>query len=151
MRVVRGETTVDPSGARIVAMKSSFVETSTPQALLNYANRRWGQRVLDIGCGARAPTVELASRVGGEGHVIGLDLSQQVVEHAMRHESSSERGNLNFVLADAQWIDPGTQRGFAPPAPHWHAFGGRGGVAILDRRPSRRLSTPCRQEQAAIR
>jgi precorrin-6B methylase 2 len=44
-------------------------------ALLAFAEPRAGERVVDIGCGCGAPTLEFARAVGPSGSVAGLDIS----------------------------------------------------------------------------
>jgi len=46
-----------------------------PVALLGLAAPRAGERVVDIGCGCGAPTLEFARAVGPSGRVAGLDIS----------------------------------------------------------------------------
>jgi SAM-dependent methyltransferase len=45
------------------------------EALLAFAAPRAGERVVDIGCGCGAPTLEFARAVGASGRVAGLDIS----------------------------------------------------------------------------
>lgn len=59
-----------------------------------------GESVLDVGCGAGATTLALASRVGPNGSVTGIDLSPQLLERARERSSAIER--VRFVEADAQ-------------------------------------------------
>ena len=39
-----------------------------------------GERVLDIGCGAGATTIEIAQRIGADGCAVGVDISHPLVE-----------------------------------------------------------------------
>lgn len=57
-----------------------------------------GERVLDIGCGTGATTVELAERVGPSGSVLGVDISQPMLEAARRRRAA----NASFTEGDAQ-------------------------------------------------
>jgi ubiquinone/menaquinone biosynthesis C-methylase UbiE len=41
-----------------------------------------GSRVIDIGCGPGVDTIELAGRVGPQGHVIGIDADPRMVAAA---------------------------------------------------------------------
>lgn len=46
------------------------------------ADARSGEQVLDIGCGSGTSTFALARQVGTAGHVLGVDISEQLVEVA---------------------------------------------------------------------
>jgi SAM-dependent methyltransferase len=69
-----------------------------------------GQRVLDLGCGSGRTTLELASRVGPSGEVVGLDISAEML--ARGHERAARLGarNIEFLHADVQVHDFGTDR-----------------------------------------
>ena len=58
-----------------------------------------GNRVIDVGCGCGATTIELARRVGPKGHVIGIDVSSPMLARA--RERAGVDLPLSFVLADA--------------------------------------------------
>ena len=49
------------------------------KALLDLAAPQPGERVLDIGCGGGTTVLELAARIGPDGHVLGADIAQQSV------------------------------------------------------------------------
>jgi SAM-dependent methyltransferase len=61
-----------------------------------------GERVLDIGCGTGATTMALASLVGKNGHVIGIDISEQLLTRAEERKSKSQTEQAHYQLADAQ-------------------------------------------------
>jgi ubiquinone/menaquinone biosynthesis C-methylase UbiE len=67
---------------------------------------RFGERVLDLGCGAGWASRILARMVGGEaggsGHVVGLDISDEMVRRA--RAASDEFPNLTFVHGSAESI-----------------------------------------------
>ena len=67
--------------------------------LLDLADARPGEFVLDIGCGGGATTVEFASRVAPEGEALGVDVSEALLRHA--RERAPEDVPARFVLADA--------------------------------------------------
>jgi SAM-dependent methyltransferase len=70
------------------------------QAALAAADIQPGQRVLDIGCGSGATSLEIAPRVGAAGAVVGVDLSPQLLQVA--RERAREAGiAADFVEADA--------------------------------------------------
>ncbi len=56
-----------------------------------------GERVLDIGCGAGATTVQLAAAVGPTGTAVGMDISRPLLEIARRRAPA-----LTFLEGDAQ-------------------------------------------------
>lgn len=58
-----------------------------------------GQRLLDIGCGTGLMLEELARAVGDEGHVTGLDLSDDML--ALAHARVEGRGNVDLVKGPA--------------------------------------------------
>jgi ubiquinone/menaquinone biosynthesis C-methylase UbiE len=69
------------------------------EALFARAEAASGERVLDIGCGCGATTVELARRVGPTGHVLGLDLSAPMLARA--RERMPAGASAVFAAADA--------------------------------------------------
>lgn len=73
--------------------------------LLDVAGIRRGQKVLDIGCGCGATTMEIAQRVGGSGRAVGLDISRPMLARA--RERSEDKGvtNIAFIEADAADYD----------------------------------------------
>ena len=66
------------------------------------AGIRAGEHVLDVGCGCGDTTIELARRVGPDGRVVGLDLSQAMLEQGRRAAEAAGARNVAFLRADAQ-------------------------------------------------
>ncbi|GHE64575.1 methyltransferase [Camelimonas fluminis] len=64
-----------------------------------------GQRLLDVGCGCGANTLELATQAGPQGAAVGVDISAPMLARA--RELAAEQGvaNASFVEADAQIAD----------------------------------------------
>lgn len=52
------------------------------QAAIEAAASATGERVLDVGCGAGASSLDLAARVGATGHVLGVDISEPLIGRA---------------------------------------------------------------------
>jgi SAM-dependent methyltransferase len=52
------------------------------QAAIEAAAPATGERVLDVGCGAGASSLALASRVGAGGQVLGVDISEPLIGRA---------------------------------------------------------------------
>ncbi|MDY6923928.1 MAG: class I SAM-dependent methyltransferase [Pseudomonadota bacterium] len=83
------------------------------QALLDRVNRPVGDivadradpgagaRVLDIGCGAGATTLDMAGRVGPNGRAVGVDVSEALLDLARDRARAEAVGNVDFVRADA--------------------------------------------------
>lgn len=69
-------------------------------ALLKAANVASGERVLDIGCGCGATTLEFARATGPKGRVVGVDISVPMVGRA-RERAAAEGSNATFEIADA--------------------------------------------------
>jgi ubiquinone/menaquinone biosynthesis C-methylase UbiE len=69
------------------------------ERLFERAEAATGERVLDIGCGCGATTIELARRVGPAGGVLGLDLSAPMLARA--RERTPAGAPATFVKADA--------------------------------------------------
>lgn len=83
-----------PNEARLDAMVSVF-----GQAAIEAAAPATGERVLDIGCGAGASSRALATRVGASGQVLGVDISEPLIDRA-RAVSAPDTPVL-FQVADA--------------------------------------------------
>jgi len=60
---------------------------------------RPGERILDLGCGSGATTVELCGAVGPEGHVTGADVSADQIAAARARPGNAR---AEFVIGDAQ-------------------------------------------------
>ena len=69
------------------------------ELLLTRAGIRTGERIIDVGCGCGASTIELAGRVGAQGRVMGVDISAPMLARA--RERAPTDLPLAFVLADA--------------------------------------------------
>ena len=84
--------------ARLDAMMAVF-----GQAAIEAAAPTTGERVLDVGCGAGASSLALAARVGAEGHVLGVDISEALIGRA-RALAPQDTPAL-FQVADASSIE----------------------------------------------
>lgn len=68
-------------------------------AAIRAANAQPGEQILDIGCGSGTSTFPLAERVGPGGHVLGVDISGQLVEVA--RAAAPAGAPVEFLCADA--------------------------------------------------
>jgi SAM-dependent methyltransferase len=69
-------------------------------ALLAFAAPRARDRVVDIGCGCGAPTLEFARAVGPSGRVVGLDISGPMLAEGERRASTAGVANVDWRQAD---------------------------------------------------
>ena len=59
-----------------------------------------GESVIDIGCGAGSTTLQLAERAGPSGSVLGLDISQTMIDGARAHAASMGAAAVSFDVGD---------------------------------------------------
>ncbi|HZQ00214.1 MAG TPA: class I SAM-dependent methyltransferase [Reyranella sp.] len=71
--------------------------TGFSRIVLEAAQAKAGERVLDVGCGTGATTAELAQAVGAGGHVLGVDISETLVGAAR----AQKLANATFEVGDA--------------------------------------------------
>ena len=74
--------------------------TPVTDALLVFAAPRAGERVVDIGCGCGAPTLEFARAVGPSGRVAALDISRPMLAEGERRASAAGIANVDWRQAD---------------------------------------------------
>jgi len=60
-----------------------------------------GDTVVDVGCGTGANLPLLRAAVGPEGHVIGVDLSSEMLRHAKQRADDEGWDNVDLVCMDA--------------------------------------------------
>jgi ubiquinone/menaquinone biosynthesis C-methylase UbiE len=70
--------------------------------LLELAQLRAGERVLDVACGTGAVALEAARQVGPAGTVLATDVSDRMVELGAAAAAAAGLGNVRFVRADAE-------------------------------------------------
>jgi ubiquinone/menaquinone biosynthesis C-methylase UbiE len=69
------------------------------QILIERAQPKPGERVLDVGCGCGSSTIALAQRLAPSGSVMGIDISSPMLSRA--RQRAPKQLPLEFVLADA--------------------------------------------------
>lgn len=67
--------------------------------LIDRADVRAGERIVDIGCGCGAIAIALAEKIGPEGHVLGVDVSAPMLQRA--RQVAPKGAPVDFMLADA--------------------------------------------------
>ena len=61
-----------------------------------------GEHIIDIGCGCGQTSLDLGSRVGAAGSVVGVDISKPMLEVALRRLRLAPNLRVTFSLLDAQ-------------------------------------------------
>jgi SAM-dependent methyltransferase len=74
--------------------------TPATDALLAFAAPRTGERVVDIGCGCGAPTLEFARAVSANGHVVGMDISGPMLAAGEQRAKAAGLTNIDWRQAD---------------------------------------------------
>jgi SAM-dependent methyltransferase len=69
-----------------------------------------GEHILDIGCGCGQTSVDLARLVGATGSVLGVDISQPMLEVARRRPLPARNLHVTFKQLDAQSGELGHER-----------------------------------------
>lgn len=72
-----------------------------------------GEKILDVGCGNGALSLDVAARVGPQGHVLGLDLSGPMLSLAKQRAGERGLSNVAFEKSDVQvhHFDPAARDG----------------------------------------
>jgi ubiquinone/menaquinone biosynthesis C-methylase UbiE len=77
------------------------VKWPTTEPLLRAAGLRAGISCLDVGCGSGDVTLKMAALVGAEGHVVGVDRDQTILQPA-RQEADKEGLPVSFRRLEAE-------------------------------------------------
>ena len=63
-----------------------------------------GERVLDLGCGAGTDSLVAARMIGPEGHVVGIDMTREMLDKARRAAGEMGADNVEFVEGEAEQL-----------------------------------------------
>ncbi|HUZ09126.1 MAG TPA: methyltransferase domain-containing protein [Acidimicrobiales bacterium] len=91
----------DPSWAESWPKRERFTDPITP-VLMEALALQPGERVLDIGCGGGKAALRAAEAVGGEGAVVGADISVPLAGLASRRSVEAGAKNVSFRVLDVQ-------------------------------------------------
>jgi SAM-dependent methyltransferase len=91
-----------PGGHTWVARQEHTDITLAPvtEALLAFATPHTGERVLDVGCGCGATTLEFARAVGPAGRVAALDISGPMLAEAQARAKTAGIANVAWQQVD---------------------------------------------------
>ncbi|MGE0825392.1 MAG: class I SAM-dependent methyltransferase [Candidatus Binatia bacterium] len=94
----------EQGGPRWVVLQEKLDAQIGPLGLvaLQRANIKPGEQVLDVGCGCGQTSLDLAGRVSPNGAVLGIDISQPMLNRARERQQELSVTNLEFLNADAQ-------------------------------------------------
>lgn len=76
---------------------------------LQVASATTGEKVLDVGCGCGATSLDLAKSVGETGEVAGIDVSGVMLQRAIERSREANQSNVSFLQLDAQSAKLGSQ------------------------------------------
>lgn len=90
-----------PDGQKWADHQADLDATFAPvlNALMTAAQLQPGMQVLDVGCGSGESCVLAASHVGQSGHVLGLDVSEPLIELAKKRTQDID--TVSFLVGDA--------------------------------------------------
>ena len=71
-------------------------------APLNHAGVREGETIVDLGSGAGIDVFLSANKVGGSGKVIGIDMTDEMLEKAIRNAKENGYTNVEFRKGDIE-------------------------------------------------
>ncbi|MBI3969072.1 MAG: methyltransferase domain-containing protein, partial [Chloroflexi bacterium] len=94
----------DAAGRGYAILGAELKELLGPvtERILDLADLRLGERVLDIATGPGSPALEAAQRVGSGGRVVGVDFAPSMLEVASRRAIETRVDNVQFLGMDAE-------------------------------------------------
>ena len=87
-------------------VKDKVEKDNMLEPLGNYALSKFniieGMNILDIGCGTGITTTQIAKKINNLGYVSGLDLSETMINEAIKYSEKLGIKNINFAVKDIQ-------------------------------------------------
>ena len=87
--------------------ESSWQQQLLPaqQKLLEFANIKGGEKIIDIACGTGLVSFPAAELAGDKGFVLGTDISDKMVELSTAVAKERNISNISFARMDAEELD----------------------------------------------
>ena len=73
--------------------------------MMELADLKPGEKVLDVACGTGLVTFEASEAVGPKGEIVGTDISEAMVEKAARSAKERRLSQCHFLRSDAEKLD----------------------------------------------
>ena len=89
------------------------------ERMLDLAELRPGMRVIDIASGRGEPSLRAACRVGPQGHVLGVDISDSLLAMARAKAVAQSISNIEFRTGDADSLDGVADGSFGAATARW--------------------------------
>ena len=80
-------------------------QRQTQILVINKMQIKRGMNILDLGCGTGWGTLDIASKLEGTGKVIGLDLSEKMIEQAKQKLTKFTYDNVEFRVGSGSSLD----------------------------------------------
>lgn len=116
----------DNWSASVYQTNASFVYSQAfTSPVLALLSPRPGERVLDLGCGAGEPTLQIARAVqadGKQGSVVGVDMSRDLLRQAREQQEQAGVTGVEWVERDGHdlsGVEGGFDAAFSNAALHW--------------------------------
>jgi ubiquinone/menaquinone biosynthesis C-methylase UbiE len=94
---------------KLIATYQTLDMVRQREATLQRLNLNPGERIIDIGCGPGFLSKQMAAAVGPTGRVVGIDISEDLISFAIKHNISDcieyRIGNANALPVDAAQFD----------------------------------------------
>ncbi len=101
---MRGALSLLEAWSKYDAMESRLT-ACVSERMLDLARLGPGMSVLDLASGRGEPALRAASRVGPLGQVIGVDISDELLDLARREAAKERLSNVSFRATDAETLD----------------------------------------------